>query len=285
MLLPGVAYLIVFFYTPMLGSVMAFQDYSPWSGFLNSPWVGFDNFTFIAKLPGTAQVIRNTLTIAIAKMIGGLIVPVVFALLLNEIRRNSVKRVFQTIVYIPNFLSWIILAGIFRDILSPSDGAIGKIFQAFGLEPIFFLADKFWFPVIMVVLDIWKGFGFGTIIYLAALTSINPELYESAMIDGAGRWKQTLHITLPGITPIIVLMSVLSLGGILNAGFDQIFNMYNPIVYATGDVLDTFVFRLGLEQRKYSPAAAVGLFKSVVSLILVSFSYFLADKLANYRIF
>ena len=285
MLIPGIIVSVLFSYIPLAGSVMAFQKYNPLLGFFNSQWIGLDNFRFIANLPGTFQVIWNTVYIAVLKMIGGIIVPVAFALLLNEISQSKIKRTFETFIYIPNFLSWIILSGIFIDLLSPTEGIVNKVLIAFGMEPIFFLGDPFWFPIVMVLTDIWKSFGFGTVIYLAALTSINPELYESAMIDGAGRWNQTLHITLPGISPIVILMSVLALGNILNAGFDQIFNMYSPVVYSTGDVIDTFIYRLGLQQRQYSPATAVGLFKSLVSFFFVSLSYILADKLANYRIF
>ena len=216
---------------------------------------------------------------------GNIIVPVTFALLLNELRSNKSKRVLQTFIYMPNFLSWIILSGIIMNLFSPSDGLVNNILGVFGIEPIFFLGDKFWFPVTMIVTDIWKGFGFGTVIYLAALTNIDPSLYEAAMIDGAGRWKQTIHVTLPGMAPIVILMTVLGLGNILNAGFDQIFNLLGPAVYDTGDVIDTFIYRLGMIQAQYSASAAVGLFKSVVSFLFVSLSYLLADKLANYRIF
>ena len=162
---------------------------------------------------------------------------------------------------------------------------MNDVIKALGFEPIFFLGDKFWFPITMIVSDIWKGFGYGTIVYLAALTGIDPALYEAAMIDGAGRWKQVLHITIPGMLPIIVLMSVLSLGNILNAGFDQVYNLYSAQVYETGDIIDTFVYRLGIQQGQFGPATAVGLFKSVVSMIFVLTSYKLADKFAGYRIF
>lgn len=285
MLLPGIVISLLFVYLPLMGSVMAFQNYSPIKGFADSPWVGFANFAYIANMPGTFQVVWNTIYIAFGKIILNIVVPVTFALLLNEVRSGFLKRGFQTLVYMPNFLSWVILSGIFIDMLSPSGGIINQGLAALGQEPIFFLGDKTWFPITMILTDVWKGFGFGTVIYLAALTSIDPGLYEAAMIDGAGRWKQTLHITLPGILPIVILMSVLGLGNVLNAGFDQIFNMYSPSVYETGDVIDTFVYRLGLMQRQYSPAAAVGLFKSLVSFIFVSMSYLLADKVANYRIF
>lgn len=285
MLIPGIIVSLVFVYFPLAGSIMAFQDYSPIKGFFGSEWVGLANFEFVANLPGSFQVLWNTIYIAFFKILGNILVPVLFALLLNEMRSTKAKRTFQTFIYMPNFLSWIILSGIFMDILSPTDGIVNTMLSNLGIEPIFFLGDKVWFPITMIITDVWKGFGFGTVIYLASLTSISPSLYEAAMIDGAGRWKQTIHITLPGMAPIIILMTVLGLGNVLNAGFDQIFNLLSPPVYETGDVIDTFIYRLGIEQAQYSASAAVGLFKSVVSFIFVSMSYFLADKLANYRIF
>lgn len=285
MLLPAVIVVLIFNYGPMFGVIMAFQKFNPVKSFWGSQFVGLSNFKFIMELPGIFQILWNTVYISFIKIIGMIIVPVTFALLLNEIGSRKYKRIIQSFIYLPNFLSWIILGGILLDILSPSDGVVNQILAAFGIKPIFFLGDKFWFPVTMIISDIWKGFGFGTVIYLAALTSIDPSQFESAVIDGANRWKQTLYITLPGIMPIIVLLTVLSLGNILNAGFEQIFNLYSPQVYATGDIIDTFVYRLGIEQAQYAPAAAVGLFKSGVSFVFVSISYLLADKLANYRIF
>lgn len=285
MLLPAVIIVLVFSYGPMLGIYIAFQDFSPAWGLFGSPWIGFGNFTFVFGVPGFFQVIWNTIFIAFLKIIGMIIVPVFFALLLNEIKHDRFKRLMQTLIYLPNFLSWVVLAGLLIDILSPSTGIINQILGTFGIKPIFFLGDRFWFPLTMVLSDIWKGFGFGTVIYLAALTSIDPTIYEAAEIDGAGRLSQTWHVTLPGILPIIVLMSVLSLGNILNAGFDQIFNLYSPQVYDTGDIIDTFVYRLGLQQAQFGPATAVGLFKSLISFCFVSLSYFLAARLVNYRIY
>jgi len=285
MLLPAVAIVLVYSYGPMFGLIMAFQRFTLGGGFFGSEFIGLENFVRLFTMPNIWDVIRNTVVIALGKMIGGIIVPVTFALLLNEVNRLFWKRAFQTMVYLPNFLSWIILAGVFRDILSPSQGVVNQMLGHIGLGPVFFLGDRIWFPVTMILTDIWKGFGFGSVIYLAALTGIDPSLYESAEIDGANRWKQTLHITLPGIKPIVVLMTVLSMGGILNGGFDQIYNLYNPSVMATGDILDTMVFRMGIENAQYSMSTAAGLFKSVVSLGFILMSYYLADKWAGYRIF
>jgi len=284
MLFPSVVLVLIFSYVPMFGIVIAFQDFQLGHLF-DSPWVGLDNFRYVMSLPNFGQVLFNTMYIAVFKIIGMIIVPITFSLLLNEVTKMKFKSIFQTMIYIPNFLSWIIMGGILIDILSPSEGIVNKILSAIGLEPIFFLGDESWFPITMILSDIWKSFGFGTVIYLAALTSIDPTQYESALIDGANRWKQTLYITLPGIMPIIVLMTVLSLGNVLNAGFDQIVNLYSPAVLHTGDIIDTYVYRLGFGETQYAPAAAIGLFKSLISFVLISASYILADKVANYRIF
>ena len=286
MLIPAVFLVAIYSYGSMAGVVIAFQKFVPAKGFFGQQqWVGLQNFQTLFSMPNIWPIIRNTVVIAVCKMIGGIVVPVVFALLLNEVRSIAAKRIFQTLVYLPNFLSWIILFGILIDILSPSDGFVNVLLSRLGTKPVFFLGNPKVFPPTMVVTDIWKGFGFGTIIYLAALTSIDPTLYESAMIDGANRWQQTWHITLTGISSTIVLMTVLSLANILNGGFDQIYNMYSPVVYSTGDILDTFVYRMGIEQAQYSISTAAGLFKSAVSLVFIVASYYLADRLAGYRVF
>ena len=284
MLLPAVILVAVYSYGSMVGTVIAFQKFNPTKGFFGSPWVGFDNFRNLFTMPTIGQVIYNTVFISLCKMIGGIIVPVIFALLLNEVARISVKRTYQTLVYLPHFLSWVILAGIFKDIFSQT-GVINTALSALGMEPVGFLSNQQLFPVTMIVTDIWKGFGFGSVIYLAALTGIDQNLYEAAQIDGAGRIQQTIHITLPGILSTIVLMTVLSMANILNGGFDQIYNMYTPAVYATGDILDTFVFRLGIDNAQFALSTAAGLFKSGVSFVIIVASYWLADRFAGYRIF
>lgn len=285
MILPGLLFILVFSYAPMAGLVIAFQDFISTKGLFGSEWVGMKHFEYVYSLPQTMNVIRNTLFISLMKIVAGMVVPITTAILLNEIRKQFFKRSIQTIIYLPHFLSWVILSGILIDILSPSSGILNQGLGLLGAKPIFFLGDQGWFPYVMVITDIWKEFGFGTIIYLAALTSINPMLYEAAVIDGANRWKQTLHITIPGMFPVIILMLTLAIGNILNAGFDQIFNMYNPSVYETGDILDTYVFRLAFVNAQLSVATAVGLFKSVISFTLISLSYLIAYRVANYRIF
>ena len=285
MLIPGLALILIFSYGPMIGLVIAFQKFNYASGLFGSSWNGLDNFKYVYSLPDTMNVIRNTIVISVMKIIAGLIAPIVTALLLNELRKQLFKRTIQTLIYLPNFLSWVILSGILIEILSPATGILNSLMASVGLEKVFFLGDPGWFPYVLVGSDVWKEFGFSTIVYLAALASINPTLYEAAVIDGAGRWKQTWHVTLPGMLPIIVLLTTLSLGQVLNAGFDQVFNLYSPVVYSTGDILDTYVYRIGLVNGQFGVATAVGLFKSVISFFLICLSYILAYRLANYRIF
>jgi len=286
MLIPGLALVVIFSYLPMAGIVIAFQDFIPAKGlFGNQKWVGIENFIYVADLPSTMKVVMNTLQIAIMKIVSNLLVQIAVALILNELLFARFKKFVQTIIYMPHFLSWIIISGMLVDILSPSGGIVNRLIVALGFEPIFFLGSNAWFPYILVLSEVWKGFGFGSIIFLAAITGIDPQLYEAARVDGASRLRQIWHITLPGIRMIIVLMCVLSLGSILNAGFDQVFNLYSPIVYDSGDIIDTMVYRMGVLDAQFGVATAVGLFQSLVSFILISIAYYLAYRLADYRIF
>ena len=286
MLIPGIIIIFIFHYVPLGGLIIAFQRFIPAKGlFGNQKWVGLQNFQYIFSMPNTMNVLRNTVTIAVAKIVLGLVIPITVALMLNELQLTKVKRSIQTIIYFPHFLSWIIFGSIIMDLLSPQNGIINKLLNLLGHESIYFLGDNKYFQQTIIWTDVWKNFGYGTVVYMASITSIDPSLYEAAAIDGANRWKQTWHITLPGMRMIIVLMMVLSLGDVLNAGFDQVYNMYSPIVYETGDIIDTMVYRLGLENAKYGPAAAVSIFKSVVSMLFISASYYVADRFFDYRLF
>ena len=286
MLLPAVILLLIFHYMPMAGLTIAFQKFIPARGiFGEQQWNGLDNFRYVMQLPSFWQVIFNTVYIAFMKIIFSLFVPIVVAIMINEVTNSKLKRSIQTVIYLPHFLSWVVLGGIFIDLLSPSDGLVNNLIKSLGGKPIFFLGDNKWFPFTMVATETWKEFGYGTIVYLAAITGIDPGLYEAAQIDGANRWQQTKAVTIPGMRMVIVLLMVLSLGNLLNAGFDQIFNLYSPPVYDSGDIIDTFVYRLGLLDAQFGPATAVGLFKSVVSLLFISTSYFFAYRFADYRIF
>jgi putative aldouronate transport system permease protein len=284
MLLPALIGLALFTYYPMYGLIIAFQRYDPLLGFDRSPFVGLDNFRRIFTSPDTYAIVRNTLVIAVGKLVLGLVASLTFALLLNEIRVTWFKRTIQSLSYLLHFLSWVIFGGILLNILS-LDGLMNRALEALGLPPIFFLGSTTAFPATMIVTDVWKEFGFGAIIYLAAITNIDPTLYEAAAVDGANRSQRIRHITLPSIMPVVVLVACLNLGSILNAGFEQILVMYNPVVFATGDIIDTFVYRAGLLNYEFSLATAFGLLKGVVGLILIALSYWLADRFANYRIF
>ena len=284
MMLPSVVLLILFSIVPMVGIIIAFEDFVPTKGLFRSPWSGLDNFRYMLMFPEIKQVFFNTIFIAIMKIVGCLLVSLIFALLLNEIRYIIVKRVVQTVVYLPHFMSWVLLSAIFIDMFSLS-GVVNQITGLFGAKPIMFLVENSFFPYIVIFTDIWKEYGFNAIIFLAALTSIDMGLYESAQMDGANRMQQLLFITLPGMATTIVLVATLSLGGIMDANFDQIFNMYNPLVYKTGDIIDTYVYRAGLLNSQYGLATAIGLLKSAVSFFLIVTSYKLASKFANYQIF
>ncbi len=284
MILPPLMLLLIYSYGPMFGLIMAFQRFEPIKGFFGSEWVGLFHFRRMFSLSEIRRVIWNTFYIASLKIIFDTAAAILVAILLNEIRSKPFRRTIQTIIYYPYFLSWVILGGIMKDFMA-SDGLFNIMLGALGMEPVRFLSTPSIFPWVLVWTEVWQITGFGTIIFLAAILGIDQGLYEAASLDGAGRLKQTWYVTLPGMMSTIVIMLILSLGYILNAGFDQILNLYNPTVYSTGDVIDTWVYRAGLQQAQYSLATAVGMFRSVTSLLLISLSYYLAYKKANYRVF
>ena len=286
MLLPGLLLVIVFSYVPIYGVVIAFQRFIPARGmFGDQKWIGLGNFEYLINLPTVWQVLGNTLIIALGKIVLNTLLPIAVAILLNEVRSNLFKRTVQTLVYFPYFISWIVFGGIMIDLLSVSDGIVNNVIMALGFEPIFFLGDPDVFRGTLIVTDVWKTFGFITVIYLAAITSIDSTLYEAAEIDGAGRLQKIRHITLPGMAMVIVLLMVLNLGNVLNAGFEQVFVLYSPLTYETGDIIDTLVYRLGLLQAQYGLATAVGLLKGLISFSLISVSYYIAYRFFSYRLF
>jgi putative aldouronate transport system permease protein len=284
MILPGFLWLFLFSIVPMYGIVMAFQDFNPSRGFFRSRWTGLENFEYLFMLGDSRQVMINTLVIAVGKMILNLLIPLLFALLLNEIRARPYKKFIQTIVYLPHFISWVILASVVLNIFGYR-GVINSVTAVFGAEPKVWMTNASIFRQLVIGTDVWKEFGYNAVIFLAALTGINPNLYEAAAIDGAGRLRSTWHVTLPGITSTIVVLGVLGLGSVLNAGFDQIYNLYNPMVYSTGDIIDTWVYRMGLINLQFSLATAAGLLKSVISFVLIVGSWIMAYKFADYRVF
>lgn len=288
MLLPAVIVVFIYNYIPMVGAIIAFEDYQigmGFSGFWRSPWVGMYHFRRIFGDPDFLRAFSNTFRIAVMKLVTVYVLAILMSLLLNEIRSNLLKRTIQTFIYLPHFLSWIIIAGILKELLG-ADGALNTILRSmFNMRPRIWLSEPTAFLVTLVASDAWKEVGFSTIVYLAAITGIDPNLYEAAMMDGAGRWKQTIHVTLPGMMPIIILTGVLKLGSVLNAGFDQIFNLYSAPVYRVGDVIDTLAFRKGFQGGDYELGAAIGLFNSVIGFTLIVTSHWMAKKFANYEIF
>ena len=284
MLIPVMIFLFIFHIVPCFGITIAFEKFIPAKGILGSKWVGLKYFRQMFGMSNSWRIFRNTLIIACWKIVMNMIVPIVFSILLNEVRHNGFKRTAQTVIYLPHFLSWVVLSIPIMNIFA-YDGIVNDLVRLFGGDPVMFLASNTWFRPILVITDVWKEFGFGTIVYLAAITGIDPALYEAAVIDGASRSQRMVHVTLPGMIPTIVLLATRSLGNVLNAGFDQVYNLYIPAVYETADIIDTYVYRAGLIDMNYSLSTAVGLMKSVISIVLILTSNHLAYKLANYRIF
>ena len=284
MMLPGMLFILVFSYIPMVGIAMAFENYSASKGIFKSPFVGLKYFQYMFSLPACWNIIRNTLTIAIGKMIFTTLLAIVFAILLNEIREHWLKSSVQTIVYLPHFLSWVILATVVVNLFS-LDGTVNQILQKMGFAQANFLGSNSLFQPLLITTDVWKEFGYASIVYLAAITSIDPGLYSAAAIDGANWWQRTWHVTLPGMLSIILLMAVMNIANVLNAGFDQVYNLYTPMVYDTGDIIDTYVYRMGLLSHQYSFSTAVGLFKSFVGMILMITVNEISKKFTDSRIF
>ncbi|MBR3099066.1 MAG: sugar ABC transporter permease [Clostridia bacterium] len=271
MFLPVVVYFIVFKYVPMSGIVIAFKDYKISKGIFGSAWCGLDNFTKAFRTSTFTRSVRNTLVISGLKLLFGFPAPILLALMLNEVTHARFKKGVQTVTYLPHFLSWVVLAGMFQQLLSPNNGAVNYILKTvFGVkDSIYFLGDNRYFRGTLIVTDIWKNVGWSSILYLATIAGIDPALYEAATVDGATRFQCTRYITLPSLASTIVVMLILNVGSVMDAGFDQIFNLYNSAVYEAGDIIDTYVYRYGLGDMKYALATAVGLFKNVIAFVLV----------------
>ncbi|MCL6606051.1 MAG: ABC transporter permease subunit [Paenibacillus sp.] len=286
LLTPVLLWYAIFAYGPLYGIQLAFKDFRIIDGIWGSPWVGFKHFEFLFfKSPDFLKILGNTVVISFYHIIFGFPAPIILALLINEIRSGKFKKIAQSLTYLPHFFSWVILSGILITLLSPSTGVVNYLLQIVGLDPIYFLGDPKYFRSTMVISAIWKEVGWGTIIYLAALAGISPDLYEAAVMDGASRWKQTFHITIPSILPIIVLLFILRIGGVLDAGFDQILNLYSPATYSVADVLDTYVYRVGLQNFQFSLTTAVGLFKNVIAFTLVLMTNYFSKKLGQDGLF
>lgn len=283
--IPGILYFIIFKYVPLLGSVIAFQDYNLFKGFTGSPWVGFAHFEKMFAHYDFIRILENTILLGLYDIIFAFPAPIILALLLNEVRKVFFKRTIQTIIYAPHFLSWVIISGIFIGILSPSSGFVNQFLMFLGFEPIYFLVENSWIRTVLVGSGIWRDVGYGTIIYLAALTSINPELYEAADIDGASKWKQVWAITVPSLLPVITVLFLLKIGDFLDFGFERVFVFQNSLNKDNSEILDTFIYKAGLQNLQYSYATAMGLFKSIVGLMLLTIANFLSRKATGESLF
>lgn len=266
--LPGIVYFLVFQYIPLLGNIIAFKEYNIFQGMLKSPWAGFDHFVRMFEYQDLYRVFRNSLRLGLFSVLFGFPAPIILALLLNEVRHMLFKRSVQTLVYMPHFLSWVIAGSMFLNLLSV-DGIVNKLIQALGFQPIDFVTSENYFVGVLISTGIWKEVGWGTIIYLAALAGVNPNLYEAARVDGAGRWKQVWYITLPCLVPTMVVLLLLSMGHVLDANVEQVLMFLNPLVYEVGDVFDTYLYRIGLVGGQYSYTTAIGLFKAIIGIALV----------------
>jgi putative aldouronate transport system permease protein len=269
MFLPGFAFILLFNYGPIYGVQIAFKDFNISKGIWGSDWVGLKHFISFFTVPDNLRLLKNTVIISVLKLVFSFPAPIILAIMINEIGNRSFKRVVQTISYLPHFISWVIIAGIVTAVLSPSTGVINIIMKALGGRPIYFMTNSTWFRPVLVITNIWKEIGWSSVIYLAALSGVDPQLYEAAMIDGSSRMQRVRHITLPSILSVVAIILILSMANILNAGFDQVFNMYNPSVYGVSDIIDTYVYRVGIGQMQFSFTTAMGLFKSLVGLVMV----------------
>ncbi|RXZ82015.1 sugar ABC transporter permease [Paenibacillaceae bacterium] len=267
--LPGILYFVVFKYIPLTGSVMAFQEFNLFKGITGSPWVGLEHFQRMFAYSEFLVILRNTLIIAGYDLILAFPIPIILALLINEVRKVFFKRFVQTAIYMPHFLSWIIIGGITIELLSPTTGAVNQVLKAFHIEPIYFMGDDSYIRTVIVGSGIWRDAGWGTILYLAALAGINPDLYEAASIDGASKWRQIRSITLPALLPTISILFLLQIGNFLDFGFDRVYVFLNAANASKAEILDTYIYRVGLLNMQYSYTTAIGVFKSVVGLVLI----------------
>ncbi|REJ08362.1 sugar ABC transporter permease [Microbacterium bovistercoris] len=285
MALPGIAYFIIFKYVPMAGLVIAFQDYSPFRGITGSPWVGFDHFVRFFTEDTFGMLLTNTVVISLLLLIFSFPVPIILALMLNELRLKFFQRSIQTVIYLPHFMSWVIVVSLFYVLLTTDGGSVNQLLQSWGLPAIPFLTDPNWLRPLYTMQEIWKTAGWGTIIYLAAMTGVDLQLYEAAEIDGAGRWSQTWHITLPAIRPVIIVMFILAIGDFLELGFEHMFLMLNSLNREVGEIFDTYVYTAGIQNGQLSYATAVGLFKGLVGLVLVVGANRMAKKFGEEGVF
>lgn len=268
-LVPAISYFFLFKFVTLFGELIAFKDFRLLDGIWGSPWAGLKHFRQLFSSSDFWLVLRNTLLLNLYNLVLAFPAPILLALLLNEVRLNWFKRTVQNLLYLPHFISWVVLGGMIVSLLSPTTGVVNAVLGLFGIEPVYFMTDRTWWPVVFIASSIWQGAGWGTIIYMAAITAIDPGLYEAAKMDGASKLRQMWHITLPGIRGTIAILLVLQMGKMMDVGFEHVFNLQNPAVYKVSDVISTYVYRVGLQNAQYSLATAVGLFQGVIGLVLV----------------
>lgn len=285
MLLPVVAFYVIFSYVPMYGIVLAWKNYRHTMGILGSPWVGWENFEVVFRNAGMVPAIRNTIVISLLKLVICFPAPIILALLLNEVTSRIFKRSAQTIVYLPNFISWVIIGGLVKTMFAIDDGLVNNILEAMGIGRINFLLDSRYFYFLLIGSELWKSTGWGTVIYIAAISGIDPTLYEAAKIDGCKRFGLVRFITFPCILPIIAVMLIMQISNIMNAGFDSVYNLYNKTVYDVADIIDTLVYRLGVTDGEIEQSTAVGLFKNVINFILLLTGNWLTKKMCGYSMY
>ncbi|MFD0714226.1 ABC transporter permease [Paenibacillus sp. GCM10027626] len=280
-LVPGFFYFVIFCYIPMFGIIIAFKQYNIFQGILESPWNGLENFYEAFRMPAFSNMIKNTLVLNILGLLIGFPAPIILAIMLNELRAKVFKRISQSLLYLPHFMSWIVLGGIVYQILSPKYGIVNEILQWFGLPSVYFMIDKGWWIAVYVLSGIWQGAGWGTILYLATMTTIDPALYEAAVIDGAGRWKRIKHITIPGIMPTMAVLLIFAIGGMVSIGFEHPFALANPVVNDVSTVLSIGIYELGIMRGAYSITTAIGLAQSLVNLVLLLSANYAVRKMGH----
>lgn len=282
--IPAIAFYIIFKYIPMYGVLIAFKDFRLGDGFAGSNWVGFKHFIKLFNSAPFWEVFRNTIEISFMRILFGFPAPILLAIFINEVTSTKFKRAIQTVSYLPHFLSWVVMASMFTQVLSPSTGIVNILLKTIGISPIYFMGDPHWFRFTLISTGIWASVGWSSIIYIAAITGIDPQLYEAALVDGANRFKRIWHITLPSVAPVVTITLILSTGSIINGGFDQIFNMYNDAVMKVSDIIDTYVYRKGLVGMEYSYSAAIGLFKNLISVVMITITNLIARRVNDYGI-
>lgn len=281
LLVPGCIFFFVFCYIPMLGLVVAFKDYNIFKGVFASDWIGLQHFRDMLQIPDFYRIIRNTLLLNVLGLIVGFPAPIILALMLNEIRAKYFKKLTQSLLYLPHFMSWVIMGGIIYSLLSPKYGIVNELLRFMGMREIYFMVDETWWVIVYTLSSVWAGAGWGTIIYLAAMTTIDPSLYEAAVMDGAGRWRKIIHITLPGIMPTVIVLLILNIGHMVSIGFEHPFALQNPVVMNISDVISTYVYSVGIKQGQFGITTAIGMSQSVVNLILVLGANDLAKRLGH----